>query len=82
IRAAARQLRIKHITRQGLFYRFTFAPTARLDGDRLIALAQSLPNKLRFKEDNGHFEIWLRSTGRADALDGVDEVETFLSTLH
>ncbi|MFZ5898269.1 MAG: transcription-repair coupling factor [Bacillota bacterium] len=82
IRAAARQLRIKHITRQGLFYRFTFAPTARLDGDRLIALAQSLPNKLRFKEDNGHFEIWLRSAGRAEALESTDEVETFLTALN
>lgn len=81
LRAIARQLRIKSISRQGFFYRFVFGETHPLSGEKLVNVAARYPKTLRFKEENGAFEIWLKSANKDESTGLVSEVEEFLTNI-
>lgn len=81
LRAIARQLRIKSISRQGFYYRFVFGETHPLSGEKLVNVAALYPKTLRFKEDSGGFEIWLKSANKDVSSGSVSEVEEFLTNI-
>ena len=81
LRAIARQLRVKSISRQGTYYRFVFGDAHPLDGEKLVSVASKHPQRLRFKEENGAFEIWLKGSNKDESLYSIKEVEEFLTNI-
>ena len=81
LRALARQLRVKSISRQGTYYRFVFGDAHPLDGEKLVSVASKHPKRLRFKEENGAFEIWLKSANKDESRLSIQEVEEFLGNI-
>ncbi|MEW5761844.1 MAG: transcription-repair coupling factor [Bacillota bacterium] len=82
LRALGKKLKVKSISRQGKFYRIIFAPGHPLTGEKLVGVAQKFPRKLKFREEDGTFEIWMEAgrTGRADG-EAIMEIEAFLANM-
>ncbi|MBO8127783.1 MAG: transcription-repair coupling factor [Peptococcaceae bacterium] len=81
VRAMGRNLKIKAINRQGGYYRFVFMPRHTLTGNKLVKVAQAYSGRVRFKEKEDGFEIWLKAAQNTDNCDSVREIETFLAKI-
>jgi transcription-repair coupling factor (superfamily II helicase) len=81
IRALARGLKIQSISRQGRYCRFVLGAGHQLDGGMLVDVTARYSGRLRFKEQEGNFEIWLKTELLEDGLGMVREIEAFISNI-
>lgn len=81
IRARARRLGIRSVSRQDWFLRFILASGHALTGEKLVDVTRTYPGRLRFKEEDQQFEIRLRVPSRMEPNGELREVETFLECL-
>lgn len=81
LRALGKRLKVRSISQQGRFYRIAFAPGHTLTGEKLVQVAKTFPRRLKFKEDNGAFEIWLEAPVGAGGGEAVTEIEGFLASI-
>jgi transcription-repair coupling factor (superfamily II helicase) len=81
IRARAKGFRIKSINRQGRSCRFVLGDTHPLDGSTLVAVSGQYPGRLRFKEEESGFEIWLKLESPGDGPGVIREIESFLAKI-
>jgi transcription-repair coupling factor (superfamily II helicase) len=81
IRAQARRLRIRSVSVRGRNCRFVLGDGHRLDGGRLVAVSALFPERLRFKDGDGGFEIWLRFEQPGSETGLIREIKTFLGNI-
>jgi len=81
IRAMAKGFRIKSINGQGRSCRFILGEAHPLDGSTLVAVSEHYPGRLRFKEEESGFEIWLKLESPGDGPRVIREIESFLAKI-
>mgnify|MGYP005837751065 CR=1 FL=1 len=79
LRAHARRLRVRLVTRRGSFYRFVFAPGDSLKGEKLVAAARRHP--VRFFQRENEFEALLPATERQETAATLEKLTQFLVEL-
>lgn len=79
LRAHARRLRVRTVTRQGNFYRFVFAPGHSLTADKLGKVAKRY--SVRFLQEGDEFEARLPSAVRQESIDSLKKLTKFLVEL-
>ncbi|HAG07450.1 MAG TPA: transcription-repair coupling factor, partial [Peptococcaceae bacterium] len=81
LRALGKKLKVRSISQHGKFYRIVFAPGHTLTGEKLVGVAQKFPRALKFREENGDFEIWMEGRAGAAGGEAVSEIEAFLASM-
>ena len=81
LRALGKKLKVRSISQHGKFYRIVFAPGHTLTGEKLVGVAQKFPRALKFREENGDFEIWMEGRVGAAGGEAVSEIEAFLASM-
>ncbi|MEW6457723.1 MAG: transcription-repair coupling factor [Bacillota bacterium] len=81
IRARAKGFRIKSINGQGRSCRFILGEAHPLDGSTLVAVSEHYPGRLRFKEEESGFEIWLKLESPGNGPRVIREIESFLAKI-
>jgi len=81
LRALGKKLKVRSISQQGKFYRIVFAPGHSLTGEKLVGVAQKFPRGLKFREENGDFEIWMEARAGAASREVVTEIEAVLASM-
>ncbi|MBE0465991.1 MAG: transcription-repair coupling factor [Candidatus Desulforudis sp.] len=81
IRAMARGLKVRSVNSQGRFCRFVMGEGHPLDGNRLVAAAARYPGRLRFKDEETGFEIWLKLEQPRDEADTIREIQAFIGNI-
>jgi transcription-repair coupling factor (superfamily II helicase) len=79
LRAHARRLRIRLVTRRGSFYRFVFAPGDVLKSEKMVAAAKK--HSARFVQGDGEFEALLPATERHETIATLEKLTQFLVEL-
>jgi transcription-repair coupling factor (superfamily II helicase) len=81
VRAYARGLRIKSINTQGRWCRLVLGENHCLDGGRLATVLARYPGRVRFKEGESGFEIWLRFDQVENDSGMIRDLESFLANI-
>lgn len=82
LRTVAGRLRVKSISRQQGYYRFQFAPTHLVTGEKLVLLGERYSKRVKFINSDDGFEIrWMLRDAGLKPLTVLKGLEEFLSTL-